>query len=248
MEPLINSISPDNVRVILCDADGTLFPSEEHAYEASAKVTQEFAARYGLTGDFSAEALRHSGTGRNFRSMTRDLLRTAGVGTDDAELEKWIERERVEVTAHLGAVLTPDEEVRRVVGELGRRFRLAVVSSSALPRLATCFTATGLDEYFPIPDRFSAEDDLRPPASKPDPAIYRHALSRLGLQASEAVAVEDAVAGVQSACAAGVPTIGLTAFVPPGERAQRVRDLHDAGASTVLDAWSGVLACFDDVG
>jgi hypothetical protein len=54
---------------------------------------------------------------------------------------------------------------------LGREFLLAAVSSSATARLAACFTATGPDPLIPAVLRFSAEDSLPAPTSKPDPAI-----------------------------------------------------------------------------
>ena len=34
----------EQVRYLLCDADGNLFPSEEPAFEASAEVTNAFLA------------------------------------------------------------------------------------------------------------------------------------------------------------------------------------------------------------
>ena len=39
------------------------------------------------------------------------------------------------------------------------------------------FRAAGLDTWLPERVRFSAEDSLTPPVSKPDPAIYEHALT-----------------------------------------------------------------------
>jgi HAD superfamily hydrolase (TIGR01509 family) len=42
---------------------------------------------------------------------------------------------------------------------------------------------------------------------KPDPEAHRRALAALGLVAGEALAIEDSLAGLSAACAAGVPTI-----------------------------------------
>lgn len=44
---------------------------------------------------------------------------------------------------------------------------------------------------------------------KPDPAAYHHALSALGVDAADAVAVEDNVGGVRSAVAAGVSCLAF---------------------------------------
>lgn len=225
------------VTTLLCDADGTLFPSEEPAYAASALVTRDFAERFGLRGNFSAEHLRLTGTGRNFRTLVADLLAGAGIAADPDELERWIERERVDVTAHLGATLRPDPEVEAVTTELARRYRLAVVSSSATPRLLACLRATDLDSVFPAEDVFSAEDSMPTPIGKPDPAIYRHALDALDLREEQAIALEDSPTGVRSAVGAGIRTIGVVRFVAADERDERVRELAAAGAVAVVDDW-----------
>ncbi|MEG8275319.1 HAD family hydrolase [Streptomyces sp. AHA2] len=230
------------VTTVLLDADGTLFPSEEPAFVASAVVTEEFARRFGLRGDFSAEHLRRTTTGKNFRTTAQDLAARQGVPLTPAELEDWVEREKSAVTAHLGQVLTPRPDVVAALTALGRRYRLAVVSSSALTRLAACFTASGLDALLPPECRFSAEDSLPRPTSKPDPAVYRFALSRLGLAPSQALALEDSVTGAASAVAAGITTAGLVQFVPPDERAERTGRLRRAGAAWVCSRWQDV-AC-----
>src|SRR5206468_1387210 len=123
------------------------------------------------------------------------------------------------------------------VAALGERFELAAVSSSALVRLDACFTAGGLTRWFPPERRFSAEDSLTPPVSKPDPAIYRHALTALGLRADESVAIEDSVTGARSAVAAGIPTLGLVCFVDESERDARRHDLLAAGVAAVATSW-----------
>jgi beta-phosphoglucomutase-like phosphatase (HAD superfamily) len=162
------------------------------------------------------------------------------VTPDTRDLQRWVERERVEVTAHLGATLAPRADVRRAAAELARRFRLGVVSSSALSRLAVCFTASGLDDLFPVTARFSAEDSMPEPVSKPDPAVYLYAAEQLGVRPDECVAIEDSVVGARSAVAAGLPTIGIVQFVPRSERAQRIQDLYEIGVGLVAQTWDEV--------
>jgi len=141
------------------------------------------------------------------------------------------------VTAQLARVLSPNPEVLEPLTTLARRFRLAAVSSSATARLDACFRATGLAGLFPEDVRFSAEDSLAVPASKPDPAIYRLAGSALGIHGSRALAIEDAPAGVRSAVGAGFPVVGNLIFVPPGEREARAAELGEAGAGGVVSSW-----------
>jgi beta-phosphoglucomutase-like phosphatase (HAD superfamily) len=233
------------VTTLLCDADGTLFDTEARAFVASAVVTQQFADRYGLLGDFTPEHLRKTTTGRNFRSTAGMLLLQAGVHADHDELEDWVGQEREAVTRHLGTVITSDSEVSGAVEALSRRFRLAAVSSSALGRLDACFRASHLDSYFPPGMRFSAENSMERPVSKPDPAIYRFALRALDVAAEESIAIEDSPTGAASAVAAGIRTIGLLHFVPLDERDAAARALLDAGVSDIALTWADAVALLD---
>lgn len=231
-------ILPAPVEAVLCDADGNLFPSEEPAFAASAEVTNAFLASFGLDRRYTADQLRHLATGMNFRTTAARLAADAGVVPDD--LEQWVDQERRAVTAHLGRTLRPHPPTLAALARIAEQLPLAAVSSSALARLAACFTATGLDELIPADRRFSAEDSLPAPASKPDPAVYRHACEQLDIPAAAGLAVEDAVAGVRSAVAAGCPTVGNVLFVPAPERAERTAALLDAGALLVVGSWDEV--------
>ena len=175
--------------------------------------------------------------GKNFRATAIELALSFGVNLPAEELERRALLERREVSAHLGRVLGPDPAVHEPLAQLASRLDLAVVSSSALGRLDVCFEATDLAGLFPAHLRFSAEDSLPVPTSKPDPAVYTLAGERLGVAGEQAVAVEDSVAGVRSACAAGFPTAGNVFFVAPAEREERVAALLGAGAAAVVSSW-----------
>jgi beta-phosphoglucomutase-like phosphatase (HAD superfamily) len=229
----------DRVRVVLCDADGNLFPSEEPAFVASAEVTNRFLAEHGVARRYGAEELRLATTGLNFRSTLAALAAEHGLGTvTAAEVDGWVQTEKQEVTAHLRTVLEPDPEVLEPLTALAERYGVAAVSSSAEARITACFEVTGLAGFFPPGRRFSAEDSLPVPTSKPDPAIYAHALAELGLDPAEAVAVEDSLAGATSAVAAGIPTLGNLQFVAPEERDERRAGLEQAGVTAVVGSWS----------
>ena len=139
----------DQAKVLLCDADGSLFPSEEPAFDASTVVTNRFMAEHGSDVRFEPEPLRLATTGKNFRTTIVDLADQHGIRFDPADLEYWVAEEKRVVSAHLGQVLRPDPEVQAAVAALGERYRLVIVSSSALTRLDACLTATGLATVFP---------------------------------------------------------------------------------------------------
>jgi beta-phosphoglucomutase-like phosphatase (HAD superfamily) len=226
-----------NNPVLLCDADGVLFPSEEPAFEASVRVTNAFAREAGLPCRFEAGELRLASTGKNFRSTATRLAGEHGIALGTGFLDRYVEMEKREVTRHLERVLSPDPPIKEQLTKLARFFLLAVVSSSARSRLDACLAVTRLGELFADDLRFSAEDSLRVPASKPDPAIYEFAVERTGGSRRRHIAVEDAVPGVQSAVAAGVDVIGNLHYVPSAERDARRVELSAAGALEVVDSW-----------
>lgn len=230
----LGTVDLTHVTTVLLDADGTLFGSEEPAYAASAGVTNALLAALGIERDYTPEELQAIGEGKNFRAAALDLALAHGVPLSPDELERWVLRERDVVTAHLRDVLAAEDGVADAVQMLGRRFGLAVVTSSAMVRLETCLGVTGLADLLPSPCRFSAEDSLESPVSKPDPAIYRHAARALDLEPDAGLAVEDTVNGVRSAVAAGFTTVGTVQFVPVAERPLRAQQLLASGAVTVI--------------
>jgi beta-phosphoglucomutase-like phosphatase (HAD superfamily) len=239
-----------DLRVLLLDADGNLFPSEAPAFVASADVTNRFLASLDVPVRYTAAQLLATTTGKNFRTTALDLARANGVTVDGdgdgdgdgatltaAMLDDWVAEEKKVVSEYLGQVLRPDPAVLGPLRRLAERYRFAAVSSSALSRLDECFRATDLTELLPPQHRYSAEDSLPQPTSKPDPAVYRYALEQLGVTAQQAVAVEDSLPGAQSAVAAGIATVGNLVFVPPAERDERRAGLLRAGVITVIESW-----------
>jgi beta-phosphoglucomutase-like phosphatase (HAD superfamily) len=225
------------VEVLLCDADGNLFPSEEPAFVASADVTNRLLAELGVGRRYTATELRLATTGKNFRATAVDLARSHGVEIEPAELEWWVEEEKARVTAYLREALAPDDDVISPLRTLAARYQLSAVSSSASMRLDACFRATAITDLFPPERRFSAEDSLPVPASKPDPAIYEFAGAALGISERQGLAIEDAIPGVESAVAAGFAVVGNLMFVPPTERAARAEALLEAGAAAIVVSW-----------
>jgi HAD superfamily hydrolase (TIGR01509 family) len=176
--------------------------------------------------------------GKNFRGAAQELAAGYGRELTRADLDGWVAEEKDVVTAHLRSVLEPDPEVREPLARLADRFTLAVVTSSASSRLYACLAATDLAPLFPTDRRFSAEDSLPEPTSKPDPAVYAHAAQRLGITPDEGIAVEDSINGALSAVAAGYPTIGTVVFVPPADRDARTLALREAGVAVVVASWT----------
>jgi beta-phosphoglucomutase-like phosphatase (HAD superfamily) len=237
VERVFRRVDPDRARVLLLDADGNLFGSERPAFEASVQVVNRLLHALGTRRRFSADELRVASTGKNFRAVAAELADEHGIELSPEDMAQWVAEEKTAVSRHLGEVLTPDAGVLRALCTLKDRYQLAVVSSSALSRLDVCLGATGLSAILPACRRFSAEDSLSPPTSKPDPAIYLEAAARLGIGRDDAIAIEDSAAGVAAAVAAGFATIGNICFVEECEREVRIAELTAAGACTVVSSW-----------
>jgi HAD superfamily hydrolase (TIGR01509 family) len=237
---IFHAFELQHVRVLLLDADGNLFASEEPAFAASAEVVNRLMSAIGCQRRYSADELRLTSVGKNFRAIAQELARDAGRELDPDQLEAWVTEERTRVTRHLASALEPDPEVTAALHKLRERYDLAVVTSSALARLDACLAATGLDELLPSASRFSAEDSLHSPTSKPHPAIYLAAAARVGITPDQGIAIEDAVAGVASARRAGFQTLGNTCFVRPSEREIRTAELRQCGVFAVVSSWASI--------
>jgi beta-phosphoglucomutase-like phosphatase (HAD superfamily) len=252
--------------VLLLDADGSLFPSEEPAFVASSAVTNRFLASLGVLASYTPEHLLATTTGKNFRTTAvdlavahgvpvhRDVRRGGGSSTPATgrplltatALDDWVAEEKRVVSDHLGQVLRPDPDVVEPLRRLAERYLLSAVSSSALSRLDRCFRAAGIADLIPPDRRFSAEDSLPRPTSKPDPAVYLYAAEQLGVPVEEALAVEDSLPGARSAIAAGIATVGNLTFVGAGERPVRRAELLDAGVVAVIEDWEELAAALLD--
>ncbi len=65
-------------------------------------------------------------------------------------------------------------------------------------------TSAGLSDVFRT---IVSQEDVR--VTKPDPEVYRLALTRLGIEPTEAVALEDSPTGLAAARAAGVRALAI---------------------------------------
>ena len=96
--------------------------------------------------------------------------------------------------------------------------RAAIVTSGTPPLVRARLAITAL----PAPPLVITPDDV--PRGKPDPAPYRLAAERLGLDPRECLVVEDAPAGLTSGRLAGCTTLALTTTHSAAELAACVPD------------------------
>lgn len=119
-----------------------------------------------------------------------------------------------------------DEELVRWIHRLKGRYKIALLSNASV-RLLTTLQELGIEGCFDVVT-ISAQVGLM----KPDPAIYRLTLERLGVAPREAVFIDDNPANVEAAAALGLHTVQFTSrealgvelralgIAPPSEEAK----------------------------
>jgi HAD superfamily hydrolase (TIGR01509 family) len=184
--------------------------------------------------------------GQNFRGMMMGLQEKYDFKMDKVELEAMVTKEEDAVIAMLLKKAEPCVGVNEQLEILKKdgKYGLAVVSSSALRRVKASIEKVNQTQYFPPDDIFSAATSLPVPTSKPDPAIYLHALKTLGKTADECVAVEDSKSGTLSAVRAGIHVIAYVGSYESEEEMEKMAGvLTDLGAEVVMREWKDFQEC-----
>ena len=229
------------IDTILFDCDNTLVLSEELAFEGCADLLNQICVSKGVdpSPNFTGSTLIREFVGQNFRGMLKSLQTRYGFPLTADEVEKYVLSEEDVVIAKLRESLLPCVGVVPQLDALSKAgaHLLAVVSSSALRRVKVSLEVVGFDKYFAADHVYSAATSLPTPTSKPDPAVYIHAMKELGVQPSQSVAVEDSRSGTLSATRAKIPVIGYVGPYPEDRKASIERELRDAGAVVIMQHW-----------
>ncbi len=214
------SVDWTRVKAVCLDMDGTLI----HSDAAWKRATETAFGRFGLC---LTEAHYEETLGLDNAAGVAAVLRHfPSFRGNAAELTAALE---TAIQNEFRRGVTPMPGAERLLAEWHRRWPLALVSTSSPALIAAALEGLNWDRYFVF--RLSSEE-VGP--GKPDPAVYREAVRRLGVAAGAALAVEDSVAGVQSAAGAGLQVIGLAS---DSGLAARLRP-H---AAAVIAGWADLL-------
>jgi HAD superfamily hydrolase (TIGR01509 family) len=216
-------------RALIFDVDGTLAETEElHRRAFNATFAAAGLAWHWTEADY--RALLKTGGGKE--RMARHRAETGAATPDDASIAA-LHRAK---TARYGALIASGAiALRPGVGALIAAARkaglqIAVATTTSRPNvdaLAHACWGRPADAVF---DVLATGDEVA--RKKPAPDIYRLALDRLGLDASQAVAFEDSRIGLLSARAAGLAVVVTPSCYTAGE--------DFAGAAIVLPDLSGL--------
>jgi HAD superfamily hydrolase (TIGR01509 family) len=230
------------VTALILDCDGVIADTERYGHlPAFNQAFRELGLPVQWSEDAYGEALGIGGGKERMRSLlTAELVVAAGLPSDPAgqaaEIAHW-HRRKTEIYVQMvsDGRLPPRPGIARIVGEArAAGWQLAVCSTSAEASVRAILDHAVGDVA--AADFLVLAGDVVP-AKKPAPDIYRLALERLGVEAGEAIVIEDSRNGLLAAVAAGLATVvtvnGYTRGQDFSEAALVVSSLGDPGAEPV---------------
>jgi D-ribulokinase len=204
--------------VVIFDCDGVLVDSEVIALA----VTRRRLGEAGL--HLSDEETRERFLGQRLDSVVRRVETELGAPLPK-EFPGDLSRD---ILATFARELKGVEGVRQAVG--GLRARVCVASSSAPERLSFALRVTGYETLF-APNIFSAAEVAQ---GKPSPDLFLFAARAMGVAPKDCLVIEDSVAGVAAARAAGMRVFGFVG-ASHFSRLDEGTDLTAAGAELIFD-------------
>ena len=201
------------LRAIIFDFNGVIADDETTHFLAF----QQALAEDGLA--LTKDEYYGAYLGMDERTCTAALVQSATGKRDHAREQRIAERKAVlfrSLTATHKPPLFPG--IVEFVQRAAAHYRLAIASGGRRQQIEFALRGTSIEKVFVA--LISAEDA---PIGKPDPAMYRLALAGINeaaprphpvIQPAECLVVEDSLAGIQSALAAGMKVVGLATTYP----------------------------------
>lgn len=184
------------IRAILFDLDGVLLhstPAHRAAFEA---VFHPF----GIT-DFPYASY----AGWRTNEVVQDVFRKRGIAVSDAQISAVAAEKSRRASTLLHASPPLDPDCGSVLAHLAAGYSLALASSGSSASVNSFLRWSGANTLF---RSVLSGDDLS--NAKPHPEAYVRSAGQLGVDPSECLVVEDSVAGIEAARAAGAAAVGIT--------------------------------------
>lgn len=193
-------------KLIIFDFDGVLVDSEVLACQSVVETLVESGF------DATMDEIHEKYTGISTAGMMKMMEEEYGRPLPD----DFTTRMRARARALFRTNLPPIPHIQTALDDI--TVRKCIASSSTMDGILYKLQATGLNGYFPPPNIFNAEMVQN---GKPAPDLFLHAAARMNAVPEQCIVIEDSVAGVTAAVAAGMPVLGFTG-------GSHIRTGHDA--------------------
>jgi putative hydrolase of the HAD superfamily len=172
------------VSTIIFDLDDTLYDEIDYCKSGFRAVAQYVAERFpGASADSLYEAMLGQFEAGNRRTVFNAALESSGIGFDDDCVATLIQAYR----DHHPSLTLPAES-RRTLDELGKRYRLAILTDGFLPAQKLKVRALGIERYF---QSVIYTEELGRENWKPSPLGFQKIMFDLGAEAGECMYVGD---------------------------------------------------------
>lgn len=203
------------IRAIIFDFNGVIADDETpHLH-----YFQQSLAEHGLS--LTKEDYYDTYLGMDERTCAAALL-TARHGACDRDLLRTIMDRKATLFRDHTALHKPSlfPGVVEFVKRAASQYRLAIATGGSREQIDQALRDTAIERDFAV---IVSADDVA--TGKPDPAIYYAALKRLNaaeprpplITAAQCLVIEDSLAGIRSAKAAGMKVLALATTYPPGQ-------------------------------
>lgn len=202
--------------LVIFDCDGVLVDSESIV----CRILAEEMNKLGM--QTSAEELDEQFSGRPARDCLLEIETRYGGPLPDNYFGNTERRIREAFHSELQPVAGIEDLLDHL---LQINLPSCVASSGSHEKMRLTLNKTGLYDYFD--GRIFSVDDVS--RGKPHPDLFLHAAQAMGVEPQHCLVVEDSIAGVRAAVAAGMPVVGYSAHPV------RAPQLQKEGARVISD-------------
>jgi beta-phosphoglucomutase len=190
---------PPVLRAVIFDLDGVLVTTDRYHYLGWKRLAQELGMHF---DEQDNHLLRGVSRAESLRTIYR--LNARALPAED-EFERQAGRKNGYYVALIERMTPADvlPGTRELLAEL-RRAGLGCAIASSSRNAGVVLARTGLAAHI---DAVADGNDIS--RAKPAPEVFLVAAAKLGVPASACVGVEDAAAGIESICRAGMPAVGI---------------------------------------
>ena len=215
-------------KLVIFDCDGVLVDSEP----ISCRIVAEAFTKAGYP--ITTEEYIHNFVGKSISTSMKLATKEKGIKFPDGFY--W-DNIRSKTLAAFEKDLQPIDGILDVLSEI--TLPKVIASSSELERIKFSLKKTGIIKYFNEEEIYSAQMVKR---GKPFPDLFLHVAAEQGVTPADCIIIEDSVAGVQAATAAGIDVIGFTGGSHILSKEAHATRLKNHGARAILSDMRDLLA------